>query len=312
MEGGFPQVKGRGSGRLTTLGRTTFILLSLFPVTTAAQTSRRSANFIVVERTSSLVIYDGTQRRLAPQDPDYPPPFAPFKIISTNATLSDNFTPCMAVTFDGKKYFLLNDEKHTLIRSGPGGYRRLFQAATEYRDTMQVAGDRMSELLSPAGASGVHLPKGTLFRRWFSADGRLFVRTLADGQFGWIDSSDAGVARLFTANRSRAPRLESGTTSVLQNLQTIVDDANLLLSRLYALLNQETHLNRPIPQWRITTNHLGWTCRLEPASIADGFAESTRLLAAELRHVLADVPLTTREEPGVIELLRAETHPSNH
>jgi hypothetical protein len=90
-----------------------FLTASVLLTTPAAaqhSISRAAAEYLIVEHTDQLLIYNKYQQRVTRQEKEAFVPFLPLRILEANGVLNDNYTPYIKVELDGGIFFLIKND----------------------------------------------------------------------------------------------------------------------------------------------------------------------------------------------------------
>ncbi len=268
----------------------------------AVQRSNAGSDFLVVENTDRLQVYNKYQQEAPAKDRQMLVPFVPMKVLRANDMLGDGFTPCMQVEIDGQIVYLLKEKDGTLSHSELLGFEKTFSNATILLDTVRILSDhsiKFSPINSPAKQLSANDRVLRVFRHKNATYCRIFT---TPPQYGWVDFTGRGEGRDWGLLKSTAPANSSISTVVVQKIRARVIDVNRVLTRLFAFFNDETRQQRQTPQWNVETSRKKILCTLQGRTSGESFEQSTFYLVNDLENIVLGSEFEVAHSPGRIEI----------
>lgn len=264
---------------------------------------RAAVDFLIVENTDRLRVYNKYQQEASTKDRQSVVPFAPIRILKANEMLGDGYTSCMQVDIDGQIFYLLTSEDGSLSSSGPLGFEKLFHNATVLVDTIRILTDH-SIRWSPTGFPARYLSTNESVLRVFRHRNATYGRLLTSPHhFGWIDIPERKEGKDWNVLRTIAPTTSSVTPPVAQRIRARVHEVNRVFAHLFAYFNEQTGQNKQPPQWSIETSRKALICALRGAG-EETFAQSTFYLVNDIENIVLGSGFQVAHRPGRIEILQ--------
>ncbi len=264
----------------------------------------QTSDFLIVQNTGRLVVYDSFQQSIPASQGFAIPPFAPMRIVARRDLLGDGLTPCMKVEVDGEVFYLLRDDAGKLAGGKDLGIVATYQRRLPIGDTIEVIQpDRLT--LYTFGRNARHrLAARDRLVRYFEDDGNTYVKRLAPlPSYGWmvLPERSAGVSwRIF---RSRAR--QSGLSPMIRGrVASRIAQINTTLFRVYAVLGKETGKDLPVPAWSIDSSGTGLACIIHPASSVRFYPRTVDALATELQAYVVGTGYRVTAVENRIEIIR--------
>ncbi len=261
----------------------------------------RGDEFLIVERPARLLVLNGYQQGLAPQDSLNP--FVPMRILKDRDMLGDGFTPCMSVEIYGRPYYLVRGKDGLLAGVGQAGKVERVTGRLLESDTIRVLRGGALRLVSPGGRGVRQLGGGELLVRLFLSGGETYVRSSGKApSFGWVTLSASSEGRLWGPIR---PPLTEGSVKaarVRDSVQAILSRMNGVLSSLFRFFNLQERKNRLAPQWQLHESGDSLLCTLVGGSPENEYPQSTLYLSKDLEIALLGTDLEVVQIPGGIEI----------
>ncbi len=261
------------------------------------------ADVLVVGRPGALTILNTYQQQLTAAERRVLAPFVPMLIMNERTTLSDGFTPCMAVTIGGQSFYLQRDRDGDLLGVGNAGFHRVYEHVELMGDSVHTLPGRALRVTSADGLSSFLLNEGEVFRRMFRLGEDTYVRLSQDSpRYGWVTLADPDRGRFWEVFSPR-PIAESLSVTLVEKVQAKAYHVNETLRKLFEFFNAQTGAHRIAPQWQVTATATGLVCVLEGDSQRQ-FPQSTRQLIREIESILIGTGYAVGGSEGRIEVVR--------
>jgi len=243
----------------------------------------QTSDFLVVQNTGRLVIYDAFQQSVSGINKVVIPPFAPIKILSRRDMLGDGLTPCTKVEVDGEIYYLLREEGGNLAGGGGLGTVRTFQGREFIGDTIQVIGANRLVLRNSSGVGSHLLAAGERLVRYFDFEGVTYVKRIAaNPSYGWVAVAKHGAGVSWKIFRP-GPQQSGLSQMVRGRVISRIAQINATFARVYAVLGKETGRALPPPRWSVDSSGNDLICVLRPATAVRFYPRTVDGLASELQ-----------------------------
>ena len=277
------------------------LFVIMIPVVGFAQTPGESADFLIVEKSANLRIYNRFEQQISYADQAKMfLPFQPLRVIAKDAFLSDKFTPCLKIRRARDIYYIIKADSEMLENSAQLGEQTFVENAVVLNDTVEVLRDQ--RLFVAQIADGTKIPdalknflaKGTLVQQAFRKKNRVFIAVLGDpATYGWSNIFRQQENRLWRRFRHAKPVDElpevDSFPGVLHETRQKIAEVNELFARLFGYFNQKTGMQKSAPQWDVIAENREIRCKLrnlpDSGSDASPFAESTRYLLLALENI---------------------------
>ena len=276
------------------------ILPLMCVVALAPQQAKCNDNVLVVENVDRVRVLNRYQQEATTADRKLLLSFAPMKILKPNETLGDGFTRCMQVEVEGEMFYLLKDSSGHLASTGSLGFEKTF-STTILPDTVQILTPDAVRL-SPIRSAPLTLAKNALVVRIFRSSKLAYCRTVGlSSTFGWIDFATLKEGRSWThLKRDSAPGIS--LYAFAQKIRERASEVNVVMNALFRFFNNQTHVQKPIPQWTILSSEGAILCTLEGRGMEDEFQQSTLYLSNEIENILLGSAFQVTHAPGRIEI----------
>ena len=275
----------------------------LFTLPAASQHSKAAADYLIVEYSDQLLIYNKYQQRITQQEKKAFVPFVPLRILESRGVLNDNYTPCMKVELDGSIFYLIKNDRTTLIGAGKLGLNQIYGNVTLLQDTIQLMTKRNAVLISPDNTQRVALRKTEKLIRYFQNGDLTYIRPLvAPLRFGWV-RLDGTVRALPPQGKERDHDKNIGVPDkTLGRIEMKFREVNTLLANIFMYFNKQSNPKKSIPQWHSIESERSVAYVLEPALYGSYFPESDRYLIRDLDNILVGTVYSMSYTPGKIEI----------
>ena len=276
-------------------------VLSTLPAT--AQHSKAAAEYLIVEHTDQLLIYNKYQQRNTRQGQKGFVPFVPLKVLESNGVLNDNYTQCMKVELDGSLFFLIKNNETSLMGEGKFGFNHVYKNVVVLQDTVQLMTTSGAVLISSDRKQQFVLQNGEKLIRYFQDGDLTYIRLLfTPVRFGWARL--AGIVRTIVLSENEQ---DHATTSgipdkTLSRVEAKFKEVNQLLTTLFNYFNKQSNEKKLVPQWHSVESERSVAYVLEPHMYGSSFPETNRYITRELDNILLGTIYTISYTPGKIEI----------
>jgi len=269
--------------------------------------SQRSAapEYIIIQNVDQLLIYNKYQQKTSPRERRVFVPFVPIRILDAEATLNDNYTLCMRVEVQGVLFYLIKNDKSTLMGAGKFGFHEVYNNVTLLQDTLQLVENSGAILISPNRTHQAPVTRGKSIARYFHDGDLTYVRVLGGlPNYGWIRFSEQVKAAVRHEEKRNLISDQAMSPAVLQRIDRKFFEANSVLSKLFLYFNKQKKQKKAIPQWHSASSDRTLAYKLEPDSYALSFSESDQYLTRDLENILLGTPYAVFYTPGRISIRR--------
>ena len=280
-----------------------FIASVLLNPSAAAQHSKGAAEYLIVEYSDQLIVYNQYQQRITQQEKEAFIPFAPLKILESNSVLSDNYTPCIKVELDGSVFYLIKNDRTSLVGVDKLGLNQIYRNVVSLQDTVQLMTKSSAVLISPDKTQRSALRNGQELIRYFQDGDMTYIRSLvAPFQFGWVRFS--GIVHAIPLQRKELDNniTSSITDKTLERIKVKLREVNSLLTNIFMYFNKQAIQKKTIPQWHFIESEKSVEYVLEPQLYGLCFPETDRYLTRDLDNILLGTGYTLSYKPGKIEI----------
>jgi hypothetical protein len=268
----------------------------------AIRQAQGAPDYLIVEHVRNLVVYNRYQQESTAEDLRALRPYAPIRILQPDDLFGDGFTRCMQVEIDGQIFYLLKGANGALSRSGPLGVEETFTNTTRLLDTVVVL-SAQSVRLSPINSTSRYLPVGQQVVRIFQHHDATYCETVSSPPaYGWIDFSGRGEGREWSKLRQVSSASDAVTPGIVQKVQARLDEANVVLARLFSYFNSETRQQKESPQWKVEFSERTIVCTLVGTTSPREFQQSTDYLVKDIRNIVLGSRLEVSHSPGRIDI----------
>jgi hypothetical protein len=280
----------------------TALLLSIICLPSGTLARSNGDSFLVLQHPGRLLVFNKYQQQATEAQLKLLAPFAPMRILKSDALLADGFTPCMQVELGGEIFFLLKDKRGKLISSGPPGFEQTFRGATLLLDSVQILIGR-SVRFSPIDASPEFLQPGEKVVRIFRyRDAVYCARAGVTPAYGWAGLTGKGGGKFWRVIAAQGSLRTSIPPLIVERIRSRVTGMNQLLVRLFEHFNTETHQQKAVPRWTMETLHGAISCTLDGAPQGEYLERSTPYLVRDIENIVLGSSLEVSHAPGKIEI----------
>ncbi len=268
-----------------------------------------AVELMIVESLVPYRVLNKYEQPLSREEKDAFPGNAPFVIVDRDATLGDQLTPAMIVTYKGVRYFFQKDSDGGLLGSSSGGYRRTFRNAVETADTVQLNTSMTAHTRYPQSGGTFRIPDGRLLVRLFRINGYHYVHAAdTPSRYGWVRLSQNEWSEPSKAHAARNPTKTTLNETLRERIVAHIDSRNAMYKKYFSSLNEITPRNKAVPQWSIhEEGSEGMTFILSGGpDIVAALEESSRVVAEELGNILLAEQFTARYRDGAIRVHRRQ------
>ncbi len=266
-----------------------------------------AVDLLIVESVGPYRVLNKYEQPLSPEEKDDFPTNVPFVVVDRDATLGDQLTPAMIVTYKGIRYYFQKDAEDGLIEASTGGYRRIFRNVVETDDTVQLKRQTTLHTRYPASGNEYRIREGVLLVRLFQTGGYYYAHPTSDpSQFGWVRLSRNDWTEPSSAAPTQAPAKTALNEDVRRRIITHIDQSNEIYALYFSSLNQVTTQDKAVPRWTVHSEGPdGITFALSGGvDIISSLDESSRILAEELGNILLAEQFTAQYRDGIIRVHR--------
>ncbi len=268
-----------------------------------------AVDIMVVESVRPYRILNKYEQPLSPEEKDDFPTNVPFVIVDGDATLGDQLTPAMIVTYKGARYYFQKDAEDGLIEASTAGYRRIFRDVTEMDDTVQLRRQTALYTRYPASGKEGRIREGALLVRLFHTGGHYYAHPATDpSQFGWVRLSRNDWTEPSSAEPTQAPAKTALNEELRRRIITHMEQRNEIYALYFSSLNEVTPRDKAVPRWTVQNEGPdGLAFALSGGSgIVSSLEESSRVLAEELGNILLAEQFTAQYRDGIIRVRRRD------
>jgi len=231
--------------------RTIHIILIIFLVFTKYSIADYTS-FLIVERPVELTIFNKYEQFF--ENKDKLPAFAPFQIIEENSFLSDNLTPVMKVSLDGKAVYILKNNDGSPAGLENSGFNEILRKCILTGDTLIMPGNKnvtVYQTRELAAKGSRQLIIGERIIRLFR-NGRLYYiqRSRPHAGYGWIKRTEAALLKKAVPKSGSAAKYLAEDTK--RRISLLMESVNENYIKYFAFLNKLKNENRQAPQWQKT------------------------------------------------------------
>jgi hypothetical protein len=278
-----------------------FFLVGLLTFQVASQPRKGQADYLLIDHVDKLLIYNKYQQRITHGEEKAFIPFVPIRILSDQEKLNDNYTPCMKVEVQGNVYYLIKDDKFSLVGSSRLTYNRFYNKATLLLDTAQLVEKNGHIILSPTREKHFSVQPYQKFIRYFQVNDWTYVSSMENPpRFGWISFS---AFKEKSANEIHATQVVTTSkllVKAMQHVETKLNEVNSLYVTLFAQFNKLTNMKKTVPQWHSVRSETNMICILKPEMYARAFQESDQYLLRDFENIFMGTPYVVTYQPGKI------------
>jgi hypothetical protein len=255
------------------------LLSSISPLPAAGK-----ADFVIIKNPAALTILNRFQQRLTKSDARNFGAQAPFKVLQLDETLGDELTRAHRVSFKGKIYFLVLDDKGRPTGLPPDEELKVLKNCQVLGDTIRV---RQSGRLTFRPGS---LGRGDLLLRQFKNRGAYYLSSLGRKPLsGWCSLQPASAWEKVVVREK--PKKAVLNASLQERIRERFKKVNQAYQHYFDHFNQQTGENRSAPRWKCTGSAFGFTCTFSgSAQDVKDLAKSTQILVDGLQHMLLGKP----------------------
>jgi hypothetical protein len=276
-------------------------VLSTLPAT--AQHSKTAAEYLIVEHTDQLLIYNKYQQRITRQGEKAFVPFVPLRVLESNGVLNDNYTQCMKVELDGSIFFLIKNNETSLMGEGKFGFNHVYKNVVVLQDTVQLMTTSGAVLISSDRKQRFVLQHGEKLIRYFQDGDLTYIRLLfTPVRFGWA-RLDGIVRTIVLSENEQDHTTTSGIPDkTLSRVEAKFKEVNQLLTTLFKYFNKQSNEKILAPQWHSVESERSVAYVLEPHMYSSSFPETDRYITRDLDNILLGTIYTMSYTPGKIEI----------
>ncbi len=282
-----------------------FILLFALNFVAYSQINPTKADFLIIEKTDHLIIYNKYQHRINDKERELFKSFVPLRIIEKNILLHDNYTLGIKVELNGKFFYILKQDTETIYNESKLGFVKYFKDVDALMDTIQLISE--SKILSKPEdiKTRIALGRNEKLFRIFKTEEHIYVKTLNDDSvYGWLDANKNFEYSIIRWERKANIDKSIGNTILLSRLQKKIDEMNRVLEEIYKYFNNKSRVQREIPKWNYYLEEGSVTYIFEPSYYVKHYPNSIQRMAANLIDVASNSNLSIYYSHGKIVIKR--------
>ncbi len=282
-----------------------FILLFALNFVAYSQINPTKANFLIIEKTDHLIIYNKYQHRINDRERELFKSFVPLRITEKNILLHDNYTLGIKVELNGKFFYILKQDTETIYNESKLGFVKYFKDVDALMDTIQLISE--SKILSKPEdiKTRIALGRNEKLFRIFKTEEHIYVKTLNDDSvYGWLDANKNFEYSIIRWERKANIDKSIGNTILLSRLQKKIDEMNRVLEEIYKYFNNKSRVQREIPKWNYYLEEGSVTYIFEPSYYVKHYPNSIQRMAANLIDVASNSNLSIYYSHGKIVIKR--------
>jgi len=275
-----------------------FFLGVLLIASVPALAKNISADFIIVENSQALTIYNRYEQALPRSRPRFFLPNTPFRILETKAFLSDGLTSVFRVELLGRSFFILTDEQGKIVGQGNAGYIKRFKNCTLIEDTVRVTPSGSVLFARSRKAlknNGRRLQSGEELVRIFKYKNTYYIQILSNRRFGWCKSSPKGLCQKIRA--STKPAALGLRADLIDKIQNKLQQANRRYQKFFNWFNRRQDKQIQAPQWQVKQRNGTVRFVLSGSAAVSYLKMSTGILIEEINRLLSGRPYSARYRP---------------
>lgn len=282
-----------------------FILLFALNFVAYSQINPTKADFLIIEKTDHLIIYNKYQHRINDKERELFKSFVPLRITEKNILLHDNYTLGIKVELNGKFFYILKQDTETIYNESKLGFVKYFKDVDALMDTIQLISE--SKILSKPEdpKTRIALGRNEKLFRIFKTEEHIYVKTLNDDSvYGWLDANKNFEYSIIRWERKANIDKSIGNTILLSRLQKKIDEMNRVLEEIYKYFNNKSRVQREIPKWNYYLEEGSVTYIFEPSYYVKHYPNSIQRMAANLIDVASNSNLSIYYSHGKIVIKR--------
>ncbi len=276
-------------------------VLYILPV--VSQRSNAVADYLVVEHSNQLLIYNKYQQRITQQEKKAFVPFVPLRVLDSCCVLNDNYTQCMKVELNGNIFYLIKNNKTTLMGNENLGLNQIYWNAALLEDTVQLMANGDAVLISPDYTQRFLLQKSEKLVRYFQDGDLTYIHPFsAPLRFGWARL--AGIVRELPSQEMEQNNIDDTGIqgNILERIELKFKEVNELLAYIFSYFNKQSNQKKSVPQWHSVESEKSITYMLIPQLYRASFPQSDQYLERDLDNILLGTVYTISYTPGKIEI----------
>ena len=271
-------------------------LRALWPVVCAAvatpspcaRAGGATADVMIVERPSALILFDTYQQRLGASAASAIPRFVPIVLLRAHDVMGDGFTPCADVEIDGAMLYCQEESSGEFATGGSPGYTEVFHGVTLRGDTVVLLSGEALRLRLPSSHEEFRVPSGTRAFRVFESQHASYVRLASPGgRFAWA-VLPPGARGSSWRPEPAASREEFSAEEIVRRVSVVTEGANRTLARIYRSVGPG---GRAVPSFRVSRAGREISCAISPEALAPQFSGSLLALLPPLERALGGTGL---------------------
>jgi hypothetical protein len=269
----------------------------------AAQHSKAAADYLIVEHTDQLLIYNNYQQRITPKEKKGFIPFIPLRVLEVNGVLNDNYTLCMKVELNGGIFYLIKNDAVSFMGTENLGFNHIYKNVVPLQDTVQLTTMSGTDLISPDKTQRFVLQKKENLIRYFQDGSLTYLRPLfKTPHFGWARLGRAVRAIAMHSKEEKPGTQQRNQDKTLDRVELKFKEVNTVLANIFMYFNKQSNEKKPIPQWHAVESERSAAYVLEPELYSSSFPETDRYLTRDLDNILLGTLYIVSYTPGKIEI----------
>jgi hypothetical protein len=266
---------------LMRLKQTLLIFISLSSIVYS-----QTADFLIVENPSILIIYNKYQQSISNQIQKQLVSFTPFQIIEEDELLSDQISHASRVIFDNNIYFLLKNEEGNYIPD-KNEYFRIFKNCELIGDTIKVLRDNWVSIFPKPEyltrkSQHIYLDENRYCVRLFKYRNLFYLKVAGDSTvYGWTKLPRNGWELMYESDIT----LVTIPENLISRLKIRIDSANQDYENFFSYFNKKYDKENVIPYWNLEISDYEIQGTLNDPSLVNNLKNSNRYLIQDIDNI---------------------------
>lgn len=250
--------------------------------------------FYIVEKPSSLIVYDKYESRINNTSKFLP--FSPFQVIDKEWELGDGISTAIKVKYLGNVYFILKDDDGNIEGKSRAGKFSVLNVIS-LNDTLKAKGQSQVKSGPYPGNKNISSTFGSVAEALFKYKGYYYLKNRKEKSLGW--SKVSNWTKIETVKKERVDYKLN--TDYVEKITARIESINGLYKKLTSYYNDNLNESKSAPYWKITKDEYVINLKLRGSlAFVRQMENSSQYIVQDILNILLGEPYSVVYRDGSI------------